>query len=96
VFDAAVASGQGGWTNMGLHHTRSDLARSVLEALSRRMADLVERLALTLKGRVVLAAGGGSLRPLWRKIVSDSLGVTLVRTKANPLLGAARMAREQA
>ncbi|MEI6168388.1 MAG: FGGY-family carbohydrate kinase [bacterium] len=94
VFDAALASGQGDWANLGLHHTRADLARSILEGLSRRMAELVKRLDLDLKGREVLAAGGGSLQPLWRKIVSDALGAKLVRTKANPLLGAARMAKE--
>lgn len=93
VFDAALASGQGGWTNLDFHHTRSDLARSILEALSRRLADLVGKLDLPLKGRVILAAGGGSRQPLWRNIVSDTLGVRLVATKANPLLGAARMAK---
>lgn len=96
IFDAALDSGHGGWTNLGFHHTREDMARSILEALSRRMADLVDRLGLKLNGREVLAAGGGSLRPLWRTMVSEGLGANLVYTKANPLLGAACMAKRAA
>ncbi len=94
VFNAAMDAGHGGWTNLGLHHTSADLARSILESLSTRMATLVDRLDLSLKGREVLAAGGGSMQPLWRKIVSETLAAKLIRTKANPLLGAARMAKQ--
>ncbi len=93
LFDAAMASGQGGWTNLGLHHTRADLARSILESLAQRMTELVGRLDIPIKGRDVLAAGGGSKQPLWRNIVSEALDTTLERTQANPVLGAARMAR---
>ena len=94
VFDASLNSGEGGWANLGFHHTRADLARSILEALSSRMAEVVARLNLPLKGREVLVAGGGSLSPLWRNMVSDALGAKLMRTKANPLSGAARMASQ--
>lgn len=92
VFDAAMDAGHGAWTHLGLHHTTADLARSVLESLSRRMTVLVDRVGSTSRQRTILAAGGGSAQPLWRKIVSEALGVPVVRTTANPLLGAARMA----
>ena len=75
-----------------MNHTRADLARSILEGLSRRMAGLVRNLGVPVKGHRVLVAGGGSTRPLWRKILAVELGATLVVTDADPLLGAARMA----
>lgn len=93
VFDAALDLEQGGWTQLGVHHTRADLARSVLETLSRRMTDLVNQLGGKRAGRKILVAGGGSAQPLWRNIVAESLGADLVRTQADPLLGAARMAQ---
>lgn len=95
VFEAGLDAGQGAWTNLGFHHTRADLARSVLESLSLRMGGLVDRLGVSLKGRPVLAAGGGSLRPLWRSMVSEILGSRISPTLANPLTGAARMAMNQ-
>jgi sugar (pentulose or hexulose) kinase len=78
--------------SLALHHTRADLARSVLEALSWRTAGLARRLGLALRDRRVLVAGGGGRQPLWRKLVADALGVDLEVTDAQPLLGAARMA----
>jgi xylulokinase len=95
VFDSNLDAGAGGWKNIGLHHTRADLARSILESLSARMAGLVDQLGVPMKGRKVLAAGGGSAQPVWRKIVEEVVGVELIRTTADPLLGAARMAVEQ-
>ena len=92
VFDASLDAQSGGWRNLGLHHTDADLARSIIESLSRRMADMVKGLGAKVKGRTVLAAGGGSNRPLWLRTVGDELGARLVATDANPLLGAARMA----
>jgi xylulokinase len=92
VFDASLDTGSGSWRNLGLNHTRADLARSVLECLSRRMANLVQGLGLPAKGRQVLVAGGGSSQPLWLKILSSELKSRLTVTSADPLLGAARMA----
>lgn len=94
VFDASLDKESGSWQNLGLHHTEAELTRSILESLSRRMADLVRGLDVDVKGRKVLAAGGGSLRPLWRQIVSEALGAKLVRADGRPLLGAARMAAQ--
>ncbi len=93
-FDANLDAGQGGWKNLGFHHTRADLARSILESLSGRMVALVNRLGLPMQGRQILAAGGGSAQPVWRKILGEALGTNLKRITADPLLGAARMAVE--
>jgi hypothetical protein len=38
VFELGLDSGTGVWGNIGLHHTPADFARSVVEALSNRMA----------------------------------------------------------
>ena len=92
AFDSALNTGNGRWQSLALHHTPADLARSVLESLSQRTADLVRRLGLTLQGRRLLVAGGGGRQPLWRQMVADALGAKLDVTEARPLLGAARMA----
>jgi sugar (pentulose or hexulose) kinase len=93
-FDASLDVERGGWGQLGLHHTRADLARAVLESLSRRMAKLVDAVGGVAKGETALAAGGGSEQPVWRQCVAEALGVRLKMTEARPLLGAARMAAE--
>ena len=92
VFDASLDAGRGGWEQLGLHHTRADLARSVIESLSRRMAVLVDEVGGGAKGGEALVAGGGSTQPLWRRTLAETLGLRLKATEARPLLGAARMA----
>jgi sugar (pentulose or hexulose) kinase len=79
------------WRNISMSHTSSDMARSIVEALSARMVTLVNRLEVNVKGREVFVAGGGSQSPLWVKLDSQALGVKLRPTLARPLLGAARM-----
>ena len=96
VFDAELAGSAGTWKNIGLHHTPSDLARSVVEGLSRRLADLVEQLGVPVAQTRFLAGGGGSRSPLWLEILGELLGAPLERTDANPLLGAAMMAQSAA
>ena len=87
VFDPA----RGEWRGWGLEHTAAEMARSILEALSGRLADLVRQLGPTPR-RPFLVAGGGAGRPLWRAIVAAQLHGRLQPTGASPLLGAARMA----
>ncbi|MCS7047901.1 MAG: FGGY-family carbohydrate kinase [Verrucomicrobiae bacterium] len=82
---------RGEWRGLGLHHMTADLARSILEALSARMAQLVNQLG-GVGRRFVWVAGGGSKQPLWRAITGERLGVRLRPTAATPLVGAARMA----
>ncbi len=80
----------GAWRNLDLHHSSADLARAILEGLSRRMGAMVRRVG----GKRVLVAGGGGGQPLWREVLSRELKLKLVRTEADPLLGAARMGKE--
>lgn len=93
VFEASLDAGAGCWRNLGLHHTPGDMAHSILESLSRRLAGMVRQIGYSARGGRVLAAGGGSKQGLWRRLLEMELGVPLVVTKADPLLGAARMAR---
>ena len=92
VFEADLPAGQGAWHNLALHHTPDELARSVVEGLVRRMADMVRRLDVDRPGAKILVAGGGSRSATWVKLLADALGTPLVPTEADPLWGAARMA----
>lgn len=92
-FDVESPRGEGAWRNIGLHHTSADFARSVVECLVRRMAVLVRRLGVDRSAGKVLVAGGGSRSDAWVRILSEELGAPLTVTEADPLRGAARMAR---
>ncbi|MCX7824915.1 MAG: FGGY family carbohydrate kinase [Verrucomicrobiae bacterium] len=92
VFEPTLDNGTGVWRNVALHHTPADFARSVIEALSRRMAAMVRTLGVSPRRHKVLAAGGGSQSALFVRIVSEAIGAAIHVTTASPLLGAARMA----
>jgi len=91
-FDCALPEGQGVWSDIGLHHTPGDFARSVLESLSARMQMMVARLGVETGARRILVAGGGSRQPLWIEILSSLFHAPLSATEADTLRGAARMA----
>ena len=95
VFEPGLDSGAGVWRDIGLHHRPADFARSVIEALSRRLAALVKTLGVNPRRRQILAAGGGSRSGLFVRTVSEMLGAPVKVTTASPLLGAARMAAER-
>ena len=95
VFDADVPGGAGQWRNIGLHHTPAHFARSVLESLADRLAGMVRELVGTTSGWTFLAAGGGSRQPVWLRIVEEKLQGEVRAIEAEPLLGAARMARDR-
>ncbi len=84
---------QGAWLNLGMHHTSADMARAILECLTKRMAGMLAQIGVTRRQRL-LVAGGGSQRQIWRKILSVAVGERLTRTEVNPLIGAARMGSE--
>lgn len=94
-FDAALPSGAGAWSRIGMHHGPPEFARSVLECLASRMAGMVRALRADLRGRPILVAGGGRMYPVWIEILSDALQQPLTVTDATPLHGAARLAREE-
>ena len=94
VFEPALDRSTGAWRNIGLHHTPADFARSVVEALSGRMAAMAKRFGATPRRHKVLAAGGGSQSALFVRTVSEMLGTPVHVTTASPFVGAARMAVE--
>lgn len=94
VFKPSLDSGTGVWRNIGLHHTPSDFARSVIEALSQRMRMMVKHLCVDVRRHEVLVAGGSSQSELFVRIVSDTLPAPVRVTTATAFLGAARMAFE--
>ncbi|MEA1949992.1 MAG: FGGY-family carbohydrate kinase [Planctomycetota bacterium] len=91
VFDAEVPGGQGAWRNLAFCHTSADMARAVVESLSRRMAEMVDTMGLDLARLRVLAAGGGSRSKAWVSILAETMGCSMETTEADPLRGAARM-----
>ncbi|MBN2296522.1 MAG: FGGY-family carbohydrate kinase [Pirellulales bacterium] len=94
IFDADLPGGRGAWRNLAFCHTSADMARAVIESLSRRMAELVDSMELDLERMRVLAAGGGSRSKAWVSILSQTMGCPIEITDADPLRGAARMGRE--
>jgi sugar (pentulose or hexulose) kinase len=82
---------RGEWRGCGFQHTAAEMARSILEALSMRLAGLVHELGSSRRG-TFLVAGGGATRPLWRNIAASRLHCRLRPIVASPLTGAARMA----
>jgi sugar (pentulose or hexulose) kinase len=94
VFEPDLGGGAGVWRNIGLHHTPADFARSVIEALSGRLAAMVSDLDVDPRRHKILVAGGGSQNALFVRTVSKKLGVPVRVTTAGPLIGAARMAAE--
>lgn len=94
IFNPELPSGAGAWTGLGLRHTRADLARSVLEALVRRLVGMARAAGLRPGSRAGLAlAGGGSRRPIWKDLLSRALGLRVEPAEGEPLTGAAAMAR---
>ena len=106
VFDADLPGENGAWRNLALCHGTAEMARAIIESLSRRMADMVDALVgvdgiAGVNGLVgadgnlsemsVLAAGGGSRSRAWVAILAETLGCTIETTDADPLRGAARM-----
>ena len=84
----------GRWEGIGPEIGPGDLARSILEHIVAETAEIVRRVEPEPRGRRVLVAGGGSRQPLWLELLSRELGVHVVRTDADPPLGAARLGRE--
>lgn len=85
------------------HHTRADLARSVLEGFAYLLRWSLSREHLHPDSfPAVLAAGGGARSQLWRQIVSDVSGLTQSyrpsadRGLGSALLGLSAVSLEQA
>lgn len=94
LFEANLPEQAGAWHRIGMHHTRGDFARAVIECLCKRMAEMLELLGVDPSSAPVLAAGGGSRSPVWVDILSQTLRTRITTTDADPLTGAARMGLE--
>jgi len=82
----------GGFLSLSLDHTRSDLARSVLEggAFSiKRVIDAMRELRLEI--REIRSTGGQCRSDLWNQIKADVTGLEVIRTEAvhGEVMGAA-------
>lgn len=92
-FEANLPEDAGQWRRLGMHHGPPELARSVVESLVARLARMVDELGVDANASF-LVAGGGSCSPLWVQLLDEALGAQLTPVEADPLLGAARMARQ--
>jgi xylulokinase len=76
---------RGGFVGLTVHHGRSHLTRAVLEGVAFGLRDSLELMrAVGMSGLdQVRATGGGSKSPLWRQVIADVLGATVVTTSSS-------------
>jgi xylulokinase len=68
----------GTFVGLALRHERGHLARAIMEGVALALRSIIE--AMQARGAAVtqfLAAGNGLASPLWRQIVSDTVGLPL-------------------
>jgi xylulokinase len=80
---------------LGLHHTKKDIDRAVVEGVTFALKDsfeLIQNLGVNIK-RVRLT-GGGAKSNVWAQLISDIFNVEVVKiqTEEGPALGAAILA----
>lgn len=75
---------RGEWAGLALHHGRGHLMRSALEGVAFGIREGMEALE---NNRVAIPeirlAGGGTLNPQWRQLLSDVLGRPLLATEVS-------------
>ncbi len=90
-FDASL---RGSFTGIRSFHTRGHFTRALLEGVAYSLKDcyqVIEREGLDISQAVII--GGGAKSALWRQIVSDVLGIEMIKTKNNDSsLGSAMLA----
>jgi xylulokinase len=87
---------RGAWIGLTVRHERSHLTRSVLEGVAFGIKDsfrLIQKSGLGMIEQVRIS-GGGAKSPLWRQIMADVLGISLVtvNTTEGAAYGAALLA----
>ncbi len=66
---------RGCFLGLGLHTTKADLVRSLLEGVAFSLRDVLARLRHAgLDPQRLHLSGGGAASPLWRQIIADVLG----------------------
>ena len=83
------------FTGITMDTTRADLVQAVLEGVAFAIRDsfeIAKKLGISIPASNI--CGGGSKSPLWRKILSNVLGIPLnmVKTEQGPGYGAAMLA----
>ena len=85
---------RGSFTGMASYHTKAHFNRAVLEGVGYSLKDCYEVLKkekLDIEQAIII--GGGASSPLWRQIISDMLGIEMVKTRnADSSLGSAMLA----
>jgi xylulokinase len=92
---------RGGFVNIGLSSTRSDMARAVLEGVAMNAAWLVPYFSALAEQRYeeISFGGGGANSPFWGQVLADALGVRVRRladSRTTNAQGAALLALAQA
>ncbi|MBQ7103305.1 MAG: xylulokinase, partial [Anaerotignum sp.] len=90
-FDASL---RGSFTGIRAYHTKGHFTRALLEGVAYSLKDCYQVIqAENLDIHQAIVIGGGAKGTLWRQIVSDVLGIEMMKTKNNDSsLGSAMLA----
>lgn len=77
---------------LGIHHTKADIDRAVVEGVTFALRDsfeLIKKLGVNVKQ--IRLTGGGAKSDVWAQLISDILGIKVVKitVEEGPALGAA-------
>jgi xylulokinase len=75
------------WTGLSLAHDRCALLRSALEGVAFAVAEALDALLGAFRPAHLRLAGGGTLAPQWRQLVSDVVGLPLLTTETTDASG---------
>lgn len=86
---------RGGWNGLTVRHTRSHLARAVVEGITFAMRDCLEVMReLGVQARQIRLSGGGARSSFWRQLQADIYGqpVAQINAQEGPAFGVALLA----
>jgi xylulokinase len=75
------------WTGLSLAHDRCALLRSALEGVAFAVAEALDALLGSFRPAHLRLAGGGTLAPQWRQLVSDVVELPLLTTETTDASG---------
>ena len=78
---------RGAWTDLSPRHDRSRLARAALEGVAIAVRTAFDGLPALPGGSPVRIAGGGTVEPAWRQMLSDAIGHPLEAVEVNAASG---------
>lgn len=76
---------RGGFTGLSAQHTKAHFVRSVMEGVAFSLLDGINYLSQkgVEVGKKAVVIGGGAKSKIWKQIVADVLGITLLTTRYN-------------